>query len=94
VRLKAGPEFDSKGPDGAVRVVVRPERVEIRPEGLKAVVSDAVFFGSSLKVTLRLLSGEALILRSSAPDAAENYQAGAQFTVGWDVYDQQVIDLK
>jgi ABC-type Fe3+/spermidine/putrescine transport system ATPase subunit len=94
VRLKAGPEFDSKGRDGAVRVVVRPERVEIRPEGLTAVVSDAVFFGSSLKVALRLASGEALILRTSAPDAAENYQPGTRLIVGWDASDQQVIDLK
>ena len=92
VRLKAGSEFDSKGPDGAVCVVVRPERVHIRKQGLNAVVSDAVFFGSSLKVMLRLSSGEILILRSSAPDAAETYRIGAPLSVGWEPRDQQVID--
>jgi len=93
VRLKAGIEFDDKGRDGAVRVVVRPERVAIRPDGLAAVVTDAVFFGSSLKVSLRLPSDETLILRSSAPDAAEDYKTGTRLTVGWDAHDQQVINL-
>ncbi len=93
VRLKAGPEFDSRGADGRVRVVVRPERVELRKEGIAAVVTDAVFFGSSLKVSLRLPSDEALILRSSAADAAIHYQAGTRLTIGWDSRDQQVIDL-
>jgi len=92
VRLKAGPEFDSKGADGPVRVVVRPERVEVRQDGIKAVVTDAVFFGSSLKVSLKLPSDEILILRSSAADAAERYRAGVSFSVGWDGKDQQVIE--
>jgi ABC-type Fe3+/spermidine/putrescine transport system ATPase subunit len=93
VRLKAGTEFDSKGRDGAVRVVVRPERVELRKDGIAAVVTDAVFFGSSLKVSLRLPSEETLILRSSAADALERYRIGANLSVGWDGKDQQVIDL-
>jgi len=92
VRLKAGPEFDSKGADGPVRVVVRPERVEVRQDGIKAVVTDAVFFGSSLKVSLKLPSDEILILRSSAADAAERYRAGVSLNVGWDGKDQQVIE--
>ena len=94
VRLKAGREFDSKGADGAVRVVVRPERVRVRKDGIKAVVADAVFFGSSLKVSLRLPSDEILILRSSAADAAEDYKTGKKLTVGWDIKDQQVIDMR
>jgi ABC-type Fe3+/spermidine/putrescine transport system ATPase subunit len=93
VRLKVGSEFDSKGADGKVRVVVRPERVEERKSGIKAIVTDAVFFGSSLKVSLRLASDETLILRSSAADAAVRYRAGTSLTVGWDGKDQQVIDL-
>ncbi|MGE0237875.1 MAG: ABC transporter ATP-binding protein [Parvibaculaceae bacterium] len=93
VRLKAGLEFDNAGRDGAVRLVVRPERVAVRPGGLEAVVSDAVFFGSSLKVTLKLPSGETLILRSSAPNAAAEHQIGTRLAVGWDAHDQQVIDL-
>jgi ABC-type Fe3+/spermidine/putrescine transport system ATPase subunit len=93
VRLKAGLEFDSKGADGAVRVVVRPERVQVRQSGLEAVVSDTVFFGSSLKVVLRLPSDETLILRSSAPHAVEDYKTGTHVTVGWGIRDQQVIDL-
>jgi ABC-type Fe3+/spermidine/putrescine transport system ATPase subunit len=94
VKLKAGLEFDSKGPDGLVRVVVRPERVESRLDGLKAQVRDAVFFGSSLKVMLRLPSDETLILRSSAAGAAEHYKIGAELAVGWDARDQQVIDVR
>ena len=77
-----------------MRVAVRPERVEIRPDGLATVVSDAVFFGSSLKVMLRLASGETLILRSSAPNVAQDVKTGAPLTVGWDAGAQQVIDLK
>ncbi len=92
VRLKAGLEFDSKGGDGTVRVVVRPERVEERKGGIKAVVSDAVFFGSSLKVSLKLASDETLILRSSAADAVERYRPGVSLNVGWDGKDQQVIE--
>jgi ABC-type Fe3+/spermidine/putrescine transport system ATPase subunit len=94
VRLEAGPGFASQGADGAVRVVVRPERVEVRPDGLGARVSDAVFFGASLKVTLRLASGENLILRSSAPDAAEVFKKGRELNVGWNASDQQVIDIR
>jgi ABC-type Fe3+/spermidine/putrescine transport system ATPase subunit len=93
VRLKAGKEFDSRGVDGAVRVMVRPERVQVRTDGLPAVVTDAVFFGSSLKVLLKLPSDEILILRSSAPQAAEDYKSGTRVTVGWDARDQQVIDI-
>jgi ABC-type Fe3+/spermidine/putrescine transport system ATPase subunit len=92
VRLKAGGAFDSQGADGAVRVMVRPERVEVRTDGLLAVVTDAVFFGSSLKVSLKLPSDEILILRSSAPQAAEDYKIGTHVTVGWNARDQQVID--
>jgi ABC-type Fe3+/spermidine/putrescine transport system ATPase subunit len=92
VRLKAGTAFDSKGPDGPVRVVIRPERVEARPGGLSVLVTDAVFFGSSLKVSLKLPSDELLILRSSAPSAAQDYRIGAQLAVGWDADAQQVID--
>ncbi len=93
VTLKAGQQFANQGQDGAVRVVVRPERVAIRKDGVEAVVTDAVFFGSSIKVSLRLPSDEILILRSSAADAADRYRAGARFSVGWDSKDQQVIDL-
>lgn len=93
VKLKAGLEFDNQGPDGKVRVVIRPERVEARPGGLAAEVIDAVFFGASLKVTLRLLSGETLILRSSAAGAAENFKIGSRLHVGWRPGDQRVIDL-
>lgn len=92
VRLKAGPEFDNKGADGKVRVVVRPERVEVRYDGIPAVVTDAVFFGSSLKVSLKLPSGETLILRSSDANAGEHFRPSANFNVGWDDKDQQVID--
>jgi len=90
VTLKSGPHFTSPGPDGPVRAVVRPERVAPRPKGVPAVVTDAVFFGASLKVALRLASGETLILRSSEADAGERYRIGAQLNVGWE--DQQVID--
>jgi ABC-type Fe3+/spermidine/putrescine transport system ATPase subunit len=93
VTLKAVRAFDSAGDDGAVRVVVRPERVGVRKDGIKAVVTDAVFFGSSLKVSLRLPSDEILILRSSAPGAVEDYKTGKALTVGWDIKDQQVIDM-
>jgi ABC-type Fe3+/spermidine/putrescine transport system ATPase subunit len=92
VRLNAGVEFDNKGADGKVRVVVRPERVEVRKDGIQGIVTDAVFFGSSLKVSLKLPSDETLILRSSAADAAEHYRPGTKLTVGWEDRDQQVID--
>jgi ABC-type Fe3+/spermidine/putrescine transport system ATPase subunit len=93
VRLKAGIEFDSKGRDGPVRVVVRPERVEVRQGGIQAVVTDAVFFGSSLKVSLKLPTDEVMILRSTAADAAEAYKIGTRVPVGWNGDDQQVIDV-
>ncbi len=93
VRLKAGTEFDSKGRDGPVRVMIRPERVEARPDGLAAMVTDAVFFGSSLKVSLKLPSGEMLILRSSAPGAEADYKIGVRLAVGWDDNARQVIDV-
>ena len=44
VLLKAGREFDDAGPDGPVRVVVRPERVRMRcAGGLRPCMTDAVF---------------------------------------------------
>ena len=92
VRLKAGLDFASAGRDGAVRVVVRPERVQVRRDGVAAVVADAVFFGASLKVSLKLPSDETLILRSSAAGAAEDFRVGTRVAVGWEVPDQQVID--
>lgn len=93
VTLKAGGTFESKGRDGPVRVVIRPERIHTRQNGLPAEVTEAVFFGSSLKASLRLASGEILILRSSAPHAAEDFQLGKRLTVAWDADAQQAIDL-
>jgi ABC-type Fe3+/spermidine/putrescine transport system ATPase subunit len=90
VTLKAGPRFASAGRDGPVRAVVRPERVMLKADGVPAVVTDAVFFGASLKVSLRLPSDETLILRSSEADAATRYRIGDRLAVGWE--DQQVID--
>ena len=45
-------------------------------------------------LSLRLPSDEILILRSSAADAAEDYKTGKKLTVGWDIKDQQVIDMR
>ena len=88
--LKSGPQFASAGRDGPVRAVVRPERVALKSGGVPAVVTDAVFFGASLKVSLKLASGESLILRSSDADAAARYRIGDKIDIGWE--DQQVID--
>ena len=52
-----------------------------------------LFFGSSLKVSLKLPSDEVLILRSTTQDAAEAYKIGTRLPVGWNDDDQQVIDL-
>ena len=91
VALKAGLDFECPGPDGSVRVVIRPERIHLDAGGLAATVTDAVFMGPSVKLSLRLRSGETLTMRLNETDAEPRLEPGTEIHVGWHDRDRRVI---
>jgi spermidine/putrescine transport system ATP-binding protein len=85
--------IESAGPDGPVRVVVRPERVRFA-SGVKArvmlTVTDVLFAGSRSRIVGRTDAG--LELRLDDPSPVARTRVGERVTVGWRPEDQVVVD--
>jgi ABC-type Fe3+/spermidine/putrescine transport system ATPase subunit len=92
VTLKAGGSFANPGKDGPVRVMIRPEKIQITNIGISAVVTDVVFLGASLKISACLPSGEPLSMHASDTSIANRIKLGETQQVSWNESDQRVID--
>jgi spermidine/putrescine transport system ATP-binding protein len=92
VTLKCGGSFASPGKDGPVRVMIRPEKIQITNVGISAVVTDVVFLGASLKISACLPSGESLSMHASDTSIANRIKLGETQQVSWNESDQRVID--
>jgi ABC-type Fe3+/spermidine/putrescine transport system ATPase subunit len=92
VTLDCGPDFAAPGSDGRVSVVIRPERIKAVVEGrfVTGVVVSTVFLGAALKVSVRLPTGETLILRDA--DAAPRYAPGAAIGLAWHEEDMRILE--
>lgn len=92
VTLKAGGSFANPGKDGPVRVMIRPEKIQITNIGISAVVTDVVFLGALLKISACLPSGESLSMHASDTSIANRIKLGETQQVSWNESDQRVID--
>lgn len=93
VTLAAGPTFAAPGPDGPVRVLVRPEAVRRdAPIALEAQITDLVFLGSELKVIATLWSGEVICARRPAGGDSDGWAIGASLRLGWSAPDHRVFE--
>jgi ABC-type Fe3+/spermidine/putrescine transport system ATPase subunit len=92
VTLKAGGSFADPGKDGPVRVMIRPEKIQLTNSGIATVVTDVVYFGTSLKISARLPSGESLIVRALDTSLSNRVKLGETQHVSWNESDQRVID--
>jgi ABC-type Fe3+/spermidine/putrescine transport system ATPase subunit len=93
VTLAAGPALASPGPDGPVRVLVRPER--IRPGGalsVEARITDLVFLGHTLKIVAELATGETISARDADVRNHAAWRIGATLGIGWDAGDARVFE--
>lgn len=91
VILNAGRAFDDLGPDGPVRVVIRPEHIHVDPQGLPATITDRFFLGASLKISAKLATGEDFIVRIADTGAADDFAPGSTVNFGWNPMAQRVI---
>jgi len=92
VTLKCGGSFASPGKNGPVRVMIRPEKIQITNVGISAVVTDVVFLGASLKISACLRSGEPLSMHATDTSIANRIKPGETQQVSWNESDQRVID--
>jgi ABC-type Fe3+/spermidine/putrescine transport system ATPase subunit len=85
--------IESAGPDGPVRIVVRPERVTFAAAsqgGLALTVTDVLFAGNRSRVVGRTDAG--LELRLDDPSPVPQARVGQRVTVGWRPEDEVVLD--
>jgi spermidine/putrescine ABC transporter ATP-binding subunit len=97
IRLEAGATLPSSGPDGAVTVVVRPEKVRLTPgPGSAAVIegrlADAVYLGSFIKYVVKLANGQRVTLHSGDIAARRSIAVGDPVQIGWSAGDQRILD--
>ena len=73
--------------------LLRPEQVALRngqaPQGLKARVTEAIFFGESVRYILALDSGRTIIVQST--DSKATHAEGTIVSVHWDPKDVWII---
>ena len=86
VELAIGAQLAAPGPDGPVRLVLRPEQIELEPGGgaeasLEAMVRDVVFLGAFTHLHCSLADGSPLLVHLEARQAPP--PAGARVRVGW-----------
>jgi spermidine/putrescine transport system ATP-binding protein len=93
VTLAAGPAFAVPGPDGPVRVLVRPESIRRDAQiVLEARVTDLVFLGNGLKIVATLPSGETICARDPDGGRAGAWAIGTAVRLGWDRADHRVFE--
>jgi ABC-type Fe3+/spermidine/putrescine transport system ATPase subunit len=93
VQLNAGLALPSPGKEGAVRLVIRPERIRLAESGIAAMVEDVVFLGASFRIAAKLPSGETLLVRDADPMARERYPRGSTRFFAWNDTDAQLIEV-
>ena len=98
VTLQAGAAFPSDGPDGAVRVVVRPEAVALAPDapglavGLSGELRDIVFMGPFVKYKVALDGGEVVAVHDADPRLRRGFEIGRRVHLGWTLEVHRVLD--
>jgi ABC-type Fe3+/spermidine/putrescine transport system ATPase subunit len=83
VTLPWGATFPAPGADGCVSVVVRPEHVTLGGDGPPGEVTDLVFLGSLVKLTVRMAEGSELIVHLPEGIAGSLPAVGARIGLGW-----------
>lgn len=93
--------FENAGRDGDVVVVVRPDNVRVRRQRpstqiiLSGRVSDKVFMGSHVRLTVVLHSGHEVTAHLLPAHAEElDIAEGETVHIGWDVDSCSVVDAK
>jgi ABC-type Fe3+/spermidine/putrescine transport system ATPase subunit len=95
VRMAAGPAFASPGPDGPVRIVVRPEDVALTDPGsgtVQATLSDLVFLGNAVKILATLPSGETVAVRDADISRYGSYRIGSEHGLDWSDGSRRVLE--
>jgi spermidine/putrescine transport system ATP-binding protein len=96
IRLDAGATIRSDGRDGAVTVVVRPEkmRLDTGDDGvaIDGVLADIVYLGSFIKYVVKLSSGQRVFLHSNDTAARRAVAVGQPVRIGWSAADQRVLE--
>jgi spermidine/putrescine transport system ATP-binding protein len=92
LELGSGIVLEARGGDtsarGAVKVVIRPERVRIEPAGtagpgrVPALVTRSVYLGNGVRVIAHLATGQSIsvLVPSTTDDAPVSWEAGASVT--------------
>ena len=89
VTLRPGLQFSAPGSDGQVTVVTRPEVMAIDPPAganwivLHGTVTDRIFLGPTVRLTVRLADGSLVLIQSPDPGRTAGCEVGADVTVGW-----------
>ena len=73
---------------GAVKVVIRPERVKIEPEGatgsnrVGALVTRSIYLGNGVRVIMQLVTGQSIVALAQNPDdnASPTWDPGMRVT--------------
>ncbi len=98
IHLDAGAVFPAAGPDGAVTLVVRPEKMRLTLAGdgsaatLDGRLADAVYLGSFIKYVVTLNNGQRATLHSSDIAGRRTIAVGEPVKVGWSSGDQRVLE--
>jgi ABC-type Fe3+/spermidine/putrescine transport system ATPase subunit len=97
VTLDVGGTFSSRGPEGRVRFVLRPESIRIGEDGtgeIRVVVRDAIYLGSEVRLIVGLPGGQILTVRVSDPDHSALFVSGSETTVQWNNSALQPLELQ
>jgi spermidine/putrescine ABC transporter ATP-binding subunit len=96
IRLEAGGTIRSDGRDGAVTVVVRPEKMHLGSSAdgavIDGVLADVVYLGSFIKYVVKLAGGQRVLLHSSDTAARRSVSVGQPVKIGWSASDQRVLE--
>jgi len=103
VVLDAGTAFPSKGSDGTVATVVRPEAMSLTMlddapavDGkvvMQGTVRDAVFLGSRMKYVVEV-PGNAITVYTPPSGLSDRFAMGNKVNVVWNMVDQRVLDTE
>ncbi|TPJ66643.1 MULTISPECIES: ABC transporter ATP-binding protein [unclassified Mesorhizobium] len=97
VTLDAGPAFPDKGEDGAVVVIIRPEKLSLAGDGTKSdlvlegQVEDVMFLGTHARIVLRLAGNETMALHTADLSTRQKAVEGAMLRLGWSMSDHVVV---
>lgn len=100
-RLEIGPDtsFPNAGRDGAVDIIIRPERITINPGPdstiqLRAKTIDALFLGPFAHVRCELAGGDSILVHIDSEHLTSLPAPGSDITLGWPADAQLVMDAQ